>query len=535
MINFLKNQTLLHSDRGYFQPIFVGLVFLVWFSVLAFLRPLALPDEGRYVGIAWEMLRSGNYLVPTLNGAPYFHKPPLFYWLTAFSLGVFGLNEAAARIAPILGAWVGAFALYLFMRRWSQSRSIFAVLFILCIHPFYYLGAQYANMDMLVAGCITATILLLAHSVLLIEYKLPYRYSLAAAYGMAGLGFLAKGLIGFVLPALVVIVWLVVVRRFFILFRLIWWPGLVLFASIVMPWLISMQRAYPNFFDYFFVTQHFNRFAKTGFNNALPFWFYPVVLGVGSMLWLPWLWSFFRSKLISTFSTQEGKFTEQSIYLLMVLWIGVITLFFSIPTSKLLGYILPVVPPLAFLIGTGFSHAAYPIRFKQVSWWGAIFIALLLNISAIWVTTFSPRDSTKNIAQRFVQKANKAQPLFMLNHYFFDFPFYASLANPVIVVNDWKAEMEKQTDGQARELMDTVFFDQRQTSHTLLPKEAWTSTLCRHDISWVMSFKDEKENYPFLGLAQLITTDLEIALWKIDISDQAMANALHCRDNKYEH
>ena len=413
MKNFLKNQTLLHSDRGYFQPIFVGIVFLVWFSVLAFLRPLALPDEGRYVGIAWEMLRSGNYLVPTLNGAPYFHKPSLFYWLTAFSLGVFGLNEAAARIAPVLGAWLGAFALYLFMRRWSQSRPVFPVLLILCLHPFYYLGAQYANMDVLVAGFITATILLLAHAVLLIEKQLPYRYPLAAAYGMAGLGFLAKGLIGFVLPALVITIWLGVLRRLFIVFRLVWLPGLLLFVSIVMPWLVSMQNAYPNFFDYFFVTQHFERFAKTGFNNALPFWFYLGVLFLGSILWLPWLWSFFRAKLITLFPKHVGEFSEQSICTLMVVWIGVIALFFSIPNSKLLGYILPVLLPLAFLIAMGFSYASYSIRFKQVCWRGAILMVLLLNISVILVATFSPRHSTKNIAKFFVQKLSQEQPLFM--------------------------------------------------------------------------------------------------------------------------
>ncbi len=54
------------------------------------LRPLALPDEGRYVGVAWEMVRSGHWLVPTLDGLPYFHKPPLFYWITATSLSWFG-------------------------------------------------------------------------------------------------------------------------------------------------------------------------------------------------------------------------------------------------------------------------------------------------------------------------------------------------------------------------------------------------------------------------------------------------------------
>src|SRR6516164_7259502 len=89
----------------------------LWLAASAGLRPLALPDEGRYVGVAWEMLRSGNWLVPTLDTLPYFHKPPLFYWLTAASLAVFGVNEWAARLPSLLAATGSAFALYLFARR----------------------------------------------------------------------------------------------------------------------------------------------------------------------------------------------------------------------------------------------------------------------------------------------------------------------------------------------------------------------------------------------------------------------------------
>ena len=68
------------------EPIFLGILLLLWLTATSWMRPLSLPDEGRYVGVAWEMVRSGNWLTPTINGLPYFHKPPLFYWLTASSL-----------------------------------------------------------------------------------------------------------------------------------------------------------------------------------------------------------------------------------------------------------------------------------------------------------------------------------------------------------------------------------------------------------------------------------------------------------------
>ena len=54
-----------------------------WLAVTIGARTLAVPDEGRYGGVAWSMVTSGDWLVPRLDGLPFFHKPPLFYWITA--------------------------------------------------------------------------------------------------------------------------------------------------------------------------------------------------------------------------------------------------------------------------------------------------------------------------------------------------------------------------------------------------------------------------------------------------------------------
>ena len=83
-----------------------GLSF-VWLWITAWARPLSLPDEGRYVGVAWEGLQHGDWLVPTLNGLPFFHKPPLFYWITEASMAIFGPGVWAARAAPLVGGLVG--------------------------------------------------------------------------------------------------------------------------------------------------------------------------------------------------------------------------------------------------------------------------------------------------------------------------------------------------------------------------------------------------------------------------------------------
>ena len=90
-----------------FRPEYPSALF-AWLAAMAWFRPLAAPDEGRYAGVAWEMLRSGDWLVPRLNGLPFFHKPPLFYWISAAAMSVFGVSEWPARLPSLIGATFAA-------------------------------------------------------------------------------------------------------------------------------------------------------------------------------------------------------------------------------------------------------------------------------------------------------------------------------------------------------------------------------------------------------------------------------------------
>ena len=274
----------------------IAILLLAWFLASAGLRPLAVPDEGRYVGVAWEMMRSGDWLTPTLAGLPYFHKPPLFYWITAAAMSLLGPSDLTARSAPIVGAWVGSFGLYLFLRRWSGERIARLATVAVASMPLTYLGAQYANMDMLVAGLITAAVLLLADAALRIDAGLPHRTALFGGYAAAGLGVLAKGLIGAALPLFVIVAWLLVTRRARLILPMISGLALAAFFVITLPWFIALQWRFPGFLDYFFVVQQVKRFAETGFNNARPFWFYPALLAVASLPWLPWFVPLIRGR-----------------------------------------------------------------------------------------------------------------------------------------------------------------------------------------------------------------------------------------------
>src|SRR5437763_15958593 len=100
------------------------------------LRPLLLPDEGRYATVARDMLQQGDGLVPLLNGLPFFHKPPLMYWLDMAAMLVVGVNEFSGRFGSFVGAFVMGASLFLAARRWHGARIATAALVALATTPF---------------------------------------------------------------------------------------------------------------------------------------------------------------------------------------------------------------------------------------------------------------------------------------------------------------------------------------------------------------------------------------------------------------
>lgn len=458
----------------------VALLIVVALAATGWARPLMLPDEGRYVGVAWEMVRSGEWLTPTLDGLPYFHKPPLFYWITAASLSVFGLHEWAARLAPLVGGWIGAFSLYLFLRRWAGAGTARCTVIALLAQPLFFAGSQFANLDMLVAGCITATVTLLAHAVFSLEQGAPHRAAVIGGWAMAAFGVLAKGLIGFVLPGAIVLLWLLLLRRWRAIGALLWSPGPLVFLAIGAPWFLLMQQRFPDFLHYFFVVQHFQRFSGEGFNNAMPFWFYPVVLLGSSAPWWPWL---VRRGAWSEWVTSDRR----ALRLLMALWLVVVTLFFSLPNSKLLGYILPAVPPLMYFVAEGFVSLGTATAIQRRLWWGGA--ALGFAISIVGIIGFAmrpPSAASHDLARVLAAQRVAGEPVFMVGRYYFDLPFYAGLREPVVVIDNWSNPQIKLRDNWRKELFDAGELAPERAATVLVETDRFGAALCASPVSWVI-------------------------------------------------
>ena len=495
------------------------LLALAWLALTLGVRPLALPDEGRYVGVAWEMLTSGNWLYPTLDGLPFFHKPPLFYWITAASLGVFGTHEWAARLAPLFGAGIAAFTLYGFALRQKGETVARWSLLILVTQPFFFGGAQFANLDMLVAGLIASTILLAAEAGLNAERHKPYKGLLAGAYLGAALGVLAKGLIGAVLPGLVLVAWLAWNRRLVLMRKLVWLPGLFLFLLVAAPWFVAMQLRFPGFLNYFFVYQQFQRFAESGFNNPMPFWFYPPAI---LLLILPWSW-WLPAAWKQTRLEPESKPTICS---LMWIWPAVIVGFFSIPSSKLVGYVLPVLPALAYLIGDGlvrkWGGAPSPRLLK-----GFATVAGVVCLSAIAANNVFNHKTNRGLSSLIAAQRQENEPVMFLRNQFFDMPFYLGLKEPVAIFDDWRPESMSKHDNWRKVMSDAGEFDPQRARQLLIEHTRLAHFVCSHPVSWLVAPTGTEVEYPYLKQIAPLATYQTTAVWRITRSE--MSSTGGCR------
>jgi dolichol-phosphate mannosyltransferase len=326
----------------------VGLLFLALLAgLLLFPRlsyPLLEPDEGRRAEIGREMLTGGDWLLPTLNGEPYYDKPPLFHWLLALCFRCFGTSPATARLVPATIALLTILATFLFGRRLLGTRAAFLAALALMLMVGFALSGRLLGLDGLLTLCVSLALLTAYRAVR--GPRLRWGWWLASAVCTA-LGLLTKGPVAYALfvPPLVVHLWLYTDQA-----RLRWTHWLAhagLALGLVAPWYVAATVRDPEFAYQFFVYHHVNRFLS-GSEHDEPFWYYAPVLVLGclpgSFLTVPYL-----RFLASRCPTVRPLRTRPLSFLL--LWAGWCILFFSLSRGKLPLYLLPALPALALLVG----------------------------------------------------------------------------------------------------------------------------------------------------------------------------------------
>ena len=324
----------------------------MFFAFMLGNRALSVPDEGRYVEIPREMVITGDYITPRLNGVKYFEKPVLFYWLESFSIKLFGLREYTLRLWPALFSLFGCLVVYVAGRRLYGRRSGLIAAAVLATSMLYYGLSRAIILDMPVSVLLTAALL----SFLLGMHEVPgprRRLFLWSFYAFSALAVLTKGLIGMLIPGMVIGAWIMILGEWRVLKTMYLPTGLALFLLIAAPWHIMVARANPEFFHFYFIQEHFLRYLTTMHSRYQPPWFFIPIILLGLFPWSVFLVQAIKHNLPSTWRERH----EHRDSLFLILWAGLVFLFFSASGSKLVPYILPVFPPLALLIGRYLSDA----------------------------------------------------------------------------------------------------------------------------------------------------------------------------------
>ncbi|MDR1741001.1 MAG: phospholipid carrier-dependent glycosyltransferase [Synergistaceae bacterium] len=325
------------------------------------------PDEGRYSEIPREMLESGDFITPRLNYVKYFEKPVLHYWLTALPLGMGLPAEFASRLWPVLFALGGAGVAALF---WGRCGLYTAA--ILSSSLLWFGVARMNITDMTVTFFITLSMAAWFRAFDGGADKKPALAPLLVFYAGMAMATLSKGLIGVVIPGGIIFWYSILTWRPRLMWRTLSWSGAALFAVLTVPWFWAVCRANPDFFYFFFVQEHFLRYATSMHGRWQPVWFFVPILVLGFVPWAGLL----PGALADLIRERDDR------HVFLGVWFAVPFLFFSLSSSKLVPYIAPCMPPLAILCGHALSLMEERQDVKKIRRFAAINGAVLMLLAA---------------------------------------------------------------------------------------------------------------------------------------------------------
>lgn len=371
------------AERRWLAPLFV-LLLLSFFANLGG-APLFDEDEGAYAEVTREMIATGDYITPRLNGVPFFHKPPMVYWTQAASMAVFGENEFALRLPSALAATAWAAALFAFARRTiGVPGAWYAAVFLIS-------GLQTA---LIAKAAIADALLNLFVSLTCFQiydyYAGGRRRHIYGAFGFMALGVMAKGPVAVAIPFVASGVFFVIQRRFRDWLRAVFHPGgWATFLAIAAPWYVMLYLLHGRaFIDEIFFTHNVDRFrvAFEGHSGSLLFYLPVVVVGV-----MP------HTAFLLKAAGSLRALWAQPVNRFGLLWFGFVFIFFSFAGTKLHHYIIYGYPPVLMMMAQVVPRIRRP---AAITAWPAVFAFILVCIPA--VVAVAPRFITDDFARYVV-------------------------------------------------------------------------------------------------------------------------------------
>jgi 4-amino-4-deoxy-L-arabinose transferase-like glycosyltransferase len=321
------------------------------FLVRAGSLPLADPEESRCALIVRDMVQHDHWLVPHLQGEPYLDKPAPFFWLAALGVKLTGSAELGGRLVPALAALLAVLVTYAFARRvFADAYAGLLAGLVLATSGEFLFMARWYRMDMPFMAAMWAALWWFWRSEdrRLCQAPVSKAETWLGFYVFAAAATLFKGPAGLGLPALVITAYFMLSRQYRRVLEFFSPLGAGVYLLIAAPWYVVVSLRQPGYFHEFFLHQNLQRFAG-GYDMGHN---WPGVLYVPILLGglLPWT-MFLPGVVIRCFPRRWRLRNERPAMTLLWLAALVPLAFFSVSSTKLVSYILPVFPPLAVLIG----------------------------------------------------------------------------------------------------------------------------------------------------------------------------------------
>ena len=352
---------------------YVLIVILILAAVPYFLRlgasSLWDSNEAFYAETPREMIESGDYINPSFNYQPRFNKPPLCYWVVAGLYNLFGVSESVERLSIALAAIVLIGTAYGLGRYAFSTQAGLLAAIGLAASPRFLMFSRRIMIDVYLAMFMALALLLF---MIAERHGERRRLYLVAMYGSIALGVLTKGPVAALLPALAIFIYLAVHKRLNAIRGLMLPAGIAIVTIIVFPWYLAVyaEHGWP-YIQTFLFSDNLSRYAGRAWGPSRGPLFYVGVIAGDFFPWSVFLpvavWFEVRKRLRrkSKGSRSEPEpqvmskaaspvtasdWQDRQAALLMI-WIGVIAVFFSLSRSKEDLYVLPIYPAAAALVG----------------------------------------------------------------------------------------------------------------------------------------------------------------------------------------
>jgi 4-amino-4-deoxy-L-arabinose transferase-like glycosyltransferase len=338
-------------------------------------------DEGYYSQAAQQMMASGDWVTPYVNGVRFLEKPPLMYWLTAVSFRIFGINEFALRLPTALGVVALVWVVALTARRACGKRA--AIIAGLCTASSAgtYLFTRETLHDIWLVLFVSLALYAFLEWYLEPRHSLPYALLFYAA--LAG-AFMCKSLVGAVFPVGIAGVFFLLSRELPSWRTLHVLSGSSLFLVLAVPWHWLAAVRNRGFLWSFFINEQFLRFL--GKHDPPVLWSLPLL--TFSMLILVWFfpWSAFLPAAFTLGRSAAGK-GQRALVKLALAWLGVILGFYMV-SARLEHYAFPLLPALSLLVGMALSKSGDSTAVRWAFRGLAILSVLVLVAAGVAATWF---------------------------------------------------------------------------------------------------------------------------------------------------